>query len=165
MWPSPSKLDSYTVMQTDLPFLTHSEWYSSNCPPQCVTRAWDFWIRISIALFFPISLIHCIQTSQDGRSVCRVIILGHEATDPSAEKEVPMSIFVRKVYTYSFHKSAPFTLTDMQLKVICNTKKTQRKWIEVFERRQGWETWVLLHVHQKRSLESLSLTQAATIAD
>ena len=34
-----------------------------------------------------------------------------------------MSMFVRKVYTYSFHKSAPFTLTDMQLKVICNTKK------------------------------------------
>ena len=64
-------------------------------------------------------------------------MLQHEATDPSAEKEVPMSMFVRKVYTYFLHKSAPFTLTDMQLKVICNTKKTQRNWIEIFERRQG----------------------------
>ena len=54
-------------------------------------------------------------------------MLQHEATDPSAEKEVLMSMFGRKVFAYSFHKSAPFTLTDMQLKVICNTKKTQRK--------------------------------------
>ena len=29
------------VYLPDLPFLTHSDWHSKNCPTQCVTRTWD----------------------------------------------------------------------------------------------------------------------------
>mgnify|MGYP001801750598 FL=1 len=45
---------------TYLPFLTHSEWDPSNCPPQCVTSAWDFCpiVRIFLPLLHQLNMCH-----------------------------------------------------------------------------------------------------------
>ena len=62
---------------TDLLFLTHLEWDSSNCPPQCVTRAWDF--SLIFRIFFPLG-----KQNWSIRSVSEKAIPSHERgdTDP-----------------------------------------------------------------------------------